>query len=855
MRIASLINFFMRKAFFKGLTCVVSFIIALIIIGSIENKGNTDMTTQMSAASYPIVYINHEGIHINPLHGYSTEMDMTAMRDEITPVGSNRTLSFFIETFNNNITNIAYEVRSIDGTRLIEEGNIESIKAAETSLQADLTLKDLIEDDEEYELILKIDGSLCGTVRYYTRILKRSIDHSGEEVRFVTDFSEKTFDKQAARSITTYMETDETGDNSNYGRVDLHSSFDMITWGDLDIHRISEPQVRMTEFFEQTARFIIDYRVRIGEDEDSPIYRVEEYYRLRVGTQRIYLLEFNRTMDCIYEMKQRTLTANKIEIGIADKMPEIVESEDGGIFTFESEDRLFCYSSGSKRLSMLFSFYDEENADERTYYDKHNIKTLSVDETGNVAFMIYGYMNRGAHEGGMGVLVYLYNSATNTIEEKAYIPYTGSYAMLSSDIERLAYLNTSNDLFIYLNGNVLEIDIESKSCENVIEGLKREDFKTSESNALIVWSKSGDEKDRDLSIMDLRYRTTTEVSAPAGEYIKALGFMEEDLIYGLTRASDVYEDQAGNEIFPMYSVRIYAVENKAETMDYRKDEIYILGVKVRDNQILLDRVRRHTTVSGNYIPEAEDQIVATEADKDQANGVERVVTQSYKNIIQIAAKSNFEIKSMKFLSPLEVMYEGDHEIRPTLDNPEWDSYYVYGAKGIDGIYSDAAKAVAYADETSGTVVNELGQYIWIKSNIADKNQIMKIEEQAADAERSSLAVCLDVMMECASVKRNSQRYLEEGKSALAILRSELRDEEILDLKGCSLEATLYYVDKDIPVLAIMNDRSAVLIVGFNELNIVLMDPSTGTIYKMGRKDATNLFNRNGRVFVTYYPIR
>ena len=52
-------------------------------------------------------------------------------------------------------------------------------------------------------------------------------------------------------------------------------------------------------------------------------------------------------------------------------------------------------------------------------------------------------------------------------------------------------------------------------------------------------------------------------------------------------------------------------------------------------------------------------------------------------------------------------------------------------------------------------------------------------------------------------------------------------------------------------MAILNDRSAVLIVGFNELNTVIMDPSTGTIYKKGINDSTDWFNANGNQFIAY----
>ena len=66
------------------------------------------------------------------------------------------------------------------------------------------------------------------------------------------------------------------------------------------------------------------------------------------------------------------------------------------------------------------------------------------------------------------------------------------------------------------------------------------------------------------------------------------------------------------------------------------------------------------------------------------------------------------------------------------------------------------------------------------------------------------------------------------------------------------DAILYYVNKDIPVLASMNDGNAVLIIGFNELNTVLMDPLTGgTPFKKGMNDSTQMFAENGNRFITY----
>ena len=74
------------------------------------------------------------------------------------------------------------------------------------------------------------------------------------------------------------------------------------------------------------------------------------------------------------------------------------------------------------------------------------------------------------------------------------------------------------------------------------------------------------------------------------------------------------------------------------------------------------------------------------------------------------------------------------------------------------------------------------------------------------------------------------------------------------MSGCNLDAMLYYVNLDIPVLAILSDGEAVLLTGFNEYNVVVMEPSTGKLYKKGMNDTTEWLQENGNYFVTYKRI-
>ena len=81
---------------------------------------------------------------------------------------------------------------------------------------------------------------------------------------------------------------------------------------------------------------------------------------------------------------------------------------------------------------------------------EHDIKLLSVENNGDVDFMVYGYMNRGAHEGYSGVGIYHYNNDQSALEEQVFIPCTESFEFLKEDLGTLSYVNQSGQLFIMI---------------------------------------------------------------------------------------------------------------------------------------------------------------------------------------------------------------------------------------------------------------------------------------------------------------------------------------------------------------------------------------------------------------------
>ena len=842
----------MKKAIIKGVLLGIIFMVALTLISKIMNQGNTDMTTEMSEASYPIVSMFTEGHRINSLHGYSASMDSAYMRDSIQPVGSDRKMEVRLNTYGKRIARIAFEVRSLDGNRLVESTEVEGYEQNDTAIDFSITLKDLIDYDTEYMLVFLVTPEASEPVRYYTRIVLSDSMHVREKLDYIADFHERTFDKEAAKELTKYLESNSEGDNSTFHKVTIHSSFNQITWGDLAVNRVTEPDIIIKELTEQTGSFRMEYLVSIREGRETNYYRVSEYYRIRYTPDRIYLLDFEREMDQIFDEEANVCINDKIVLGITGDEVKLVESDGGNVFAFTVADKLYSYNVTDNKLIRLFSFYGNTEGllDARDAYDHHNIQILSVDETGNVVFLVYGYMNRGRHEGEVGVVVYHYNSMTNTVEELIYIPYDKPYELLATDMERLSYVNKEGIYYFILEGSVYAVDLESKIYQVVVSGLQEDGYHVSNSNKMLVWQEGDDLHASDsLVLMNLSTQRQTAIRSGSGEYISVLGFMDEDLIYGLTKRRDISVNNAGITTFPMYCVKIQG-DDGGVLKTYSKDNVYVVGSAIEENQITLSRVVWNEE-SESYESTTDDQIMSTEQVRSGSNTISYVVTENYETICEVVVKNEIDSKGLKHLSPKEVLFEGNRAIGISGPEKMEARYYVYGKNGIEGVYVNAGKAVDLASRISGVVVDDDGEYIWRRVTRSTRNQIMAITEDEMSETRSSLAVCLDTVLKFEGISRNTERLLDRGESVFSILGSDLQECTILDLSGCSLDSILYYVNMDIPVLALLDDGNAVLIVGFNELNIVVMDPMTGTLYKKGMNDSTEWLNENGNRFITY----
>lgn len=201
---------------------------------------------------------------------------------------------------------------------------------------------------------------------------------------------------------------------------------------------------------------------------------------------------------------------------------------------------LWSYDPADRRAVKVFSFRDDDSADVRSNYDHHDIRILSVEDDGDMDFLVYGYMNRGNHEGENGIAGYHYMASENALEERYFIPYSGSYEQLEADLDRLTCQTAGGMLYLYVDHAIYGIDMNSRENMVVADSLAEGTFAVSSDKKRIAWQEGTIYESGVLHLMDLETGENREIRAGDGEYVRTLGFVGRDLVYGMARADDIW---------------------------------------------------------------------------------------------------------------------------------------------------------------------------------------------------------------------------------------------------------------------------------------------------------------------------
>lgn len=788
--------------------------------------------TSMEESELPVVYMKALGREMNCLHGYVQEMAGAVFRDSLTILPEEREMGIRISRCQGQVTGIYYEIRSMDLSRLIERTSVESWAASENGVEALLPVQNLLSRDQEYLLILTVDTDTHGAVRYYTRIMWTDNEIAKEMVDLAADFSAKTFSYEQATELTMYLESDNTGDNTNLGQVNIHSSFSQITWGGLKMMPLGEVLISLRELSGSMSQVTVNYLASRKDKEDNlEMYEVEDNFVMRRGEQRIYMMDFERRTDQIFTGQSDLFSGNRILLGITDenKIHGRV-SENKKVHAFVSNGDLWYFNEESNNLDIdrravrIFSFRSSSEEGIRPAFREHSIKILGVSDEESVDFLVYGYMNRGRHEGCVGIAVYHYNAEENALDERFFVPSSRSYEELKLDMNELSYLSPGGMLYLKVDSGIYAIDLISNEYMVVAEGLPEGGYAVSQDGKRLAWQEGSQlYQSKRIHLMNLETGEKNEIVSDLGDCLRALGFVGNDFIYGLAKSDSRWVVNGRVEELPMYALEILGEDMALQTR-YEKQGYFISGVSVEDSRIHLKRI---IPVMGDFYQVVdEDTIVCNEEiPEDKLEGIGWYADGERQKLYFVRLSSEIgRGKAIYAFAPEKITY-GMAEILNlgSMVSVPGMRFYAYGEGHLLGITRDFPAAVALAHEKMGIVVNENQQVLWSR---VDRPTASTVREQREAAAR---------------LMRNIEAFTENRVFSDGVL--------LLESRGCSLNQVLYFVGKGYPVFAYVEDGRGCLLMGYDSYNVTIYSPETGESEKMGLNDARNYFASYGNDFI------
>ena len=804
---------------------IVLAVVFLAAVAVFERWVNQSMPVEaetMASSTFPLVYIRNDGTSYNCLHDYESKMDVSYIRDTVTVLNDNHQLDIQIQPFDMSVENVSYEVLTLDGSESLENTRVISLKEENNYLNATLQIQNNMLMNQEYILQLQVTAG-GRDIYFYTRLLLEDGLHLDEYLDFVSGFYEKCVNGTDESTLAAVVEPDETTDQrSSMASVNIHDSVSRLMWQDLKPQIYYKPTPSLVDINGTTASFVLDYRISsINDTGVTEIYNVKEFYRLRYTDSRVFLLDFTRSTEEIFDTDADVISTKGINLGIASSDISYAMSPNKKIVAFVQENELWSYEINSGRMTRVFGFPQKENMDYRDFYDKNTIKILRVDAAGNIWFCVSGYMNRGTHEGENGIALYYYDQASTTVEEEAFLQTMENYDRLKLDVEALSYITDNEDSFYILLENIIyRVDLNTKTYEAVVDGIHNECYAGSDSNRYFAWLKEGERYgSATLYRMDLETGSLQEISCGEDERIRPVAFMGEDLVYGTAKTADLDLTHEGEQIFPMYRLVIVNTEGE-EVKNYQPDGVYVLKAEKSENMLVLTRAVKQ---GQTYTETTADNIVSSDTQEDVEYGAatQKSARKGGETLLRVG--KSLSDKKVQTVNTKMLAGESSGTISIPVNPNHEQMYSVYAEGSLESLWTSAGEAIRRADEKVGVVINDAKEFVWERGN---RETTVQIPVQ------------------------NIPTAFQSGSMDTAALSSAL-GKTVLDLTGCTLEEILYFVSNKRPVLAAA-DGGTVLITGYDDYgNLILLKPGETETYFYGPEDSKALFEAAGNQFVTY----
>ncbi|MGN1206443.1 MAG: hypothetical protein ACI4SQ_05590 [Eubacterium sp.] len=852
----------MVKYIYKVVILMVVFCGALFFFGSRlqSDSYETGEVVEAGSETFPFLTVKSQGIRMNRLYGYSGVLDANIVRESITPLASDKSICIIIGGTDTKIVKMQYEVSDKDTLEVYEKKELNAI--SQDTEEVNLNFEYGFKTSTEYVLAITATTESGRKIHYYTR-LKYYMDNSylQEKLAFAMKFHEDTFSKSKAEELSRFLEPDGTAANDTLAEVNIKSDSDLVTWSKISPKKISEPVPIVKEYNMETACFQLNYYIKGKTATGKETYRVNEFYRIRYASGNSYLLNYERTMETVFDAGLTSVQKNQIKIGITNDISmDLMNNDNTKQLFFAREGNLYCYDMDKKNnvITKLFSSYSEKAPYEYRENAMPQMRLLKTDEEGNLFFAVAGYVPRGRYEGKVAIILYKYAAQEKEIQELVYLPIDTTEQQLNKDFNNYGYVSGKNVYYFTVAGTVYGYNMEShrltKLAENVtnssfqiIPGIsKNEAGKTVEYDCF-AWSDDLNKGYGEaLTVLNLETEEKT-ILKPENDacYIRLLGVINDKVIYGYVNKSDVVSQSVDEEMAPCYKI-VIADEKGVPVKSYQQKNVYVKEVSVKGNVMTLSRVKKQGKKVFRKI--SEDSILNQTEYKTSAYQLQSRVTDAAQTEWYIGFPSNFTIDEVpKYKIAEEQIVTSARAVH--LDEIQVPQYYVYALGKITEAYEKPVLAIQKADEQMGVVVSRTHHVVWERSGSFLMNSIAGIEMQKAQGPVTNLAACVSMVLKANHVAVDAATLAKKNAAVYPMLAQYMK--EPMNLSGATLEQVLYFVSNNKYVIAMTGSSTAVVISGYDTKNITVYNPASGKVETIKRTQAEKIFMDNGNSFFSY----
>ena len=898
---------FLRRA------VILLFVFVLGVAGSsfLLNSETTDDRSDMNDPVFPEVMVDFDGNYANRMYGYAQPMQSDFTRDSVTPIDTSKELSFVINAYDTKVKSLSYEIRTSDGSKVLENRKIKSLDKQDSYLTTTIKLSSDLLMNQEYSLQLSLETNK-GTAYYYTRVVSRSNVNAAQYVKFVASFYEKCLDKASAEDLTAYLESDTSSTSTNYTDININSTFAQISWGNLNpqIYRKGIPVVK--DINETTASLSVEYQIAALDDVNAAQYVkfVASFYEKcldKASAEDLTAYLESDTSSTSTNYTDININSTFAQISWGNLNPQIYRK---GIPVVKDINETTASLSVEYQIAALDEDGNQEIYDVTEFYRMRYTETrimlldfkrsasqvfeessISISDKGlllgvrdkNVEYM----MNENA-----GVLAFVQEG-----DLWSYSPDDGKFSRIFSfrketdgDFRDSRYQHNIKIIRVEDNGDV-DFVLYGYMNRGVREGYcgvcvyhYSNDQNVVEEKVFIPSTESYEFLKEDLGT--LSYVSTENalyllfanklykinISDGTSEVLEE-GIKIDDFAVSDTGAHAAWIIQEGESAGNIKEIDFETLETRSLApssgqslvLNGFMNEDLVYGIVV-DGDVIADDNGHETTGIHTVRIEGFDGTLKKEYHQDglyvtditmgntmMEFQLSKKTKKGYKAVSKDNILNNSKASTNTVSVELVTNSRTGTQIRLALtETPEIQEPLVVYAKmkniGDDRIILDTQ------------IPEEDIYYVYAKGGLDSTFTDPALALQRAD---DQTGVVLNRAQQYVWERGNKKTKLtlnledvpEAMKSAsldVTALQEALGDEgTIIDLSGCTLDSVLYEVSAQRPVIAKTGDNTSVVIIGYDEYNTYLYDPQKGETYPYGMNDSTELFEKAGNIFISY----